>query len=337
MRKRFRLYQRGNVFYCQDNENGKQESLWTSERAAALRILEAKNEACQLSSLNLQIARVHLEASDPDIGKRTWQIVLDEILKTKAGETKARWERAAKSKALEPLRNLPLIETRPEHFLRVLQGAGVSANVYLRRLQNWALEMGWLIKPVVPKKQWPKIRYKEKRAITLDEHQKIIGIEWDSERKAFYEILWHLGGSQSDIAGLKAEDIDWEQKLIIYARRKTGQMAFIHFSDQVEKILRSLPSSGLLFPRISEMHEKHRAAEFARRCRRLKIEGISLHSYRYAFAERAAALGYPERFAQFALGHNSAAVHRAYAKKAKVLIPSLEEYEQMRKVHLPAS
>lgn len=37
---------------------------------------------------------------------------------------------------------------------------------------------------------------------------------------------------------------------------------------------------------------------------------------------------YPERYAQAALGHNSAAVHRAYAKGAKVNVPSLEEYEK---------
>jgi len=44
--------------------------------------------------------------------------------------------------------------------------------------------------------------------------------------------------------------------------------------------------------------------------------------------ERARTAGVPERFAQEALGHNSIAVHRAYAKKAKVRIPSLEEYER---------
>jgi hypothetical protein len=43
---------------------------------------------------------------------------------------------------------------------------------------------------------------------------------------------------------------------------------------------------------------------------------------------RAREAGYPERFAQEALGHTSAAVHRAYAKGAKVNIPSLDEYEQ---------
>ena len=37
---------------------------------------------------------------------------------------------------------------------------------------------------------------------------------------------------------------------------------------------------------------------------------------------------YPERFAQEALGHNSKAVHRAYAKRALMKIPSLEEYEK---------
>jgi integrase len=62
----------------------------------------------------------------------------------------------------------------------------------------------------------------------------------------------------------------------------------------------------------------------------LGIKGVSLHSYRYAWAERAKKAGYPERFAQEALGHNSKAVHRAYARKAQVELPSLGEYERQR-------
>jgi len=54
---------------------------------------------------------------------------------------------------------------------------------------------------------------------------------------------------------------------------------------------------------------------------------ISLHSYRYAWAERAKTVGMPERFAQQALGHSSKAFVRAYSKKAKVIVPSLEDYE----------
>jgi len=55
---------------------------------------------------------------------------------------------------------------------------------------------------------------------------------------------------------------------------------------------------------------------------------ITLHTYRYAWAQRAKVCGYPERFAQEALGHNSKAVHRAYAKRAKVKIPALGDYEK---------
>jgi hypothetical protein len=42
--------------------------------------------------------------------------------------------------------------------------------------------------------------------------------------------------------------------------------------------------------------------------------------------------GYPERFAQEALGHNSKAVHRAYARKAIVELPPLSEFERRRAV-----
>jgi integrase len=58
------------------------------------------------------------------------------------------------------------------------------------------------------------------------------------------------------------------------------------------------------------------------------IQGITLHSFRYSWAERAKTAGYPERWAQSALGHNSRAVHAAYGKKAKVMRPSLEDYEK---------
>jgi integrase len=85
---------------------------------------------------------------------------------------------------------------------------------------------------------------------------------------------------------------------------------------------------GPLFPYLSRVRAGDRATEFASRCRQLGIVGVTLHSYRYAWAERAKTAGYPERFAQEALGHNSKAVHRAYARKAKVELPSLGEYEQ---------
>ena len=58
------------------------------------------------------------------------------------------------------------------------------------------------------------------------------------------------------------------------------------------------------------------------------ISGVSLHSYRYAWAERAKVAGMPERYAQQALGHSSKAFARSYSKNAIMVVPSLETYER---------
>jgi hypothetical protein len=79
---------------------------------------------------------------------------------------------------------------------------------------------------------------------------------------------------------------------------------------------------------VGQVRPCDRATEFKQRCDGLGIKGVTLHSYRYAWAERAKQCGYPERFAQEALGHNSKAVHRAYARNAQVVLPPLEEYER---------
>jgi integrase len=152
--------------------------------------------------------------------------------------------------------------------------------------------------------------------------------ERNPERRKFYELCWHLGGSQGDIANLKAEDVDWGYKTISFTRKKTGVPVILHLGESALNVLKDLPSEGMLFPYLSRVRASDRATEFRQRCRGLGIEGLTLHAYRFAWAERAKTAGYPERFAQEALGHNSVAVHRAYAKKAKVKLPSLEEYEK---------
>ena len=85
-------------------------------------------------------------------------------------------------------------------------------------------------------------------------------------------------------------------------------------------------------PYLRTVRAGDRATEFKQRCNGLDIKGVTLHSYRYAWAERAKTAGYPERFAMENLGHNSKAVHRAYARKAQVELPSLSEYERQRKL-----
>lgn len=328
MKHRFRLYRRdGGIYYIQDDQTRKQESLHTRDRVEAAALFAARTQAHRQAHLNLRLARTYLMATDPLADKRTWQMAMEELAGTKRGTWGERWQRAIKEKPFDAIRHLPIIETQAEHFLRVLQVGTVSTNVYLRRIHNFVLDMGWLPCPLLPKRQWPAVRYKEKRAITREEHLAILLKEKSAERRAYYELCWHLGGSQTDMANLKAEDIDWSDQVISFFRKKTKSVQIVHFGKEIEAILSGLPRGGLLFPNLAVMDEKHRASWFQMICRRAGIKGISLHSYRYAWAERAKTCGYPERFAQESLGHDSKAVTRAYARKAKVKLPSLEAYE----------
>jgi len=204
MKQRYRLFRRENgIFYSVDSINNKRNSLNTSNPQEAHRFLNALNEACQQPAVNLQITQVYLQHSDPEFANRTWQFVMDEMGRTKSGSTKTRWDTATKDKAFDQIRNLKLIKTQAEHFLTALNQGTVSTNVFLRRIQNFALDMNWIPRSIIPKRQWPAIHFKEKRGITLAEHQAIIGREKNPERRKFYELCWHLGGSQGDIAHLR--------------------------------------------------------------------------------------------------------------------------------------
>jgi|GEM_PF-556526 len=199
MKQRFRMFRRGNYFWSHDGQTGKQETLHTKDKATGRRLLHAKNEAHQQPVFNLQIARTYLAASDPEIVKRTWQTAMNEIVRTKRDATRVRWERAIKDHAFDLIRNLSILETRSEHFLKVLDEGTVSTNAFLRKLHNFTLDMNWLPWPVLAKRHWPKIEYGEKRGVTGEEHQKIIAAETNGERRAFYELCWHLGAAQTAI------------------------------------------------------------------------------------------------------------------------------------------
>jgi integrase len=193
--------------------------------------------------------------------------------------------------------------------------------------------MEWLLKSVIPRLQWPKPVFKDKRAITAEEHAAIIQREQNAERRDFYELLWLTGAAQSDGACLQAEDINWQTRTICFTRKKLKSRANIkptlfRFSADIDAILKRRPAVGQLFPYLCTVRAGDRATEFKQRCDGLGISGVSLHTYRYAWAERALKCGFPERFAQQALGHNSKAVHRAYAKHAEVTVPSLADWEK---------
>ncbi len=176
MKTRFRLYPRRNgIYYCEDVETRSQVSLGTKDRHEAERLFHARNEAYLLPAMNLQMARTYLTACDPAIATKTWQDVMETIVKDKTGSTRVRWNTAIKDKAFDTICDVRILETIADHFLEVLSNGIPGTNACLRRLHNFALGMSWLAWPLIARKLWPKQKPR------LPEH----GILLQSDEKSF--------------------------------------------------------------------------------------------------------------------------------------------------------
>ena len=214
-------------------------------------------------------------------------------------------------------------------MLRELATGKASVNHYLRRPVHHAEDLNWLPWIIMAKAAWPKVKKQPKRGITAEEHRRILEAEEKNpERRTYYQMLWLSGGSQGDIARLRSENV--HAQVLAYQRGKLPEDAppsCMRVGPTMQQLVDELPENGWLFPKIAQVETKQRATEFYRRGRLLNIKGVSLHPYRYSWAGRAAQAGYPQRFAQTALGQASAAVHAGYYRHAVVTAPSLEEYE----------
>jgi hypothetical protein len=100
-------------------------------------------------------------------GVRFWDADADcPMFAQKTGNTRKRWLSVEKDKAFASIWELSVVRTQGDDLLEVLRNGTVSTNVYLRRLHNYAVDMGWIPSPIIPKKRWPKVVYGETRAIT---------------------------------------------------------------------------------------------------------------------------------------------------------------------------
>lgn len=328
MKRAFRLYQHKNgYFYVHNNSTNKQTSLHTKHRGEAERLLEARNAASNSTVFAKAMGEAYLSVVDEAASSRTWADVMDLICQRGTEATQDRAARAFCSGAFRAIKGKAVLATTSSDLIAVASH-GSSAVHYMKVLHGAALDLGWLYRPILGRKMWLKHPVKERRGITRDEHDALLAKEASEERRNYYEMLWHTGASQTDGSRLSQGNVDWGERVITYIRAKTGEQCCIRIGNSLEALLHALPSGRWFFPKLSGLSPSDRAAEFSRRCATAGVSGVSLHSYRYAWAERAYSAGYPERYAQAALGHSSKAVHHAYARKARVICPSLEDYEE---------
>jgi hypothetical protein len=131
--KLVRLGNRGGMFYCKDTQTGSRTSLETKDRKEAEKLIFHKNESAANPHINRKIGMAYLSGSDPKMAKRTWEFVMDDIVKDKKGSTRHRYLTARKDPAYKLIEKLTLVETLPGDFKEVLRVGTTSTNVYLRR------------------------------------------------------------------------------------------------------------------------------------------------------------------------------------------------------------
>ena len=67
MKNRYRLVRRAyGICYSLDKENGRRESLETTNKIEAQKLLSAKNDTIQQPALNKAMAKVYLSAASPE-------------------------------------------------------------------------------------------------------------------------------------------------------------------------------------------------------------------------------------------------------------------------------
>ena len=339
MNDHYRLYRRSNgVYYLEHAKTRRQQSLRTKCPDQANSLLLAHNQAIEQPALNMALAKAYFSGRSPKLMTRTWDDLFKEMAARYHGPTRIRFQKFSRSRPILLIKDIRLAETESVHFFNVLSHplAGASTNKWLRIVHNRALDLGWLPMPVMARKAWPPFRTKRMQAIARKQHEKLIETEQDLEFRHYLEMLWETGGSQTDIAGLHRNNIDEERHCLTYNRKKLGDEneeggAAITIGNSLEQLLAKLPKEGLLFPNLAQRNEKVRASRFRKRCDRLGFANISLHSYRYAWAQRAKTAGMPLREAMAHLGHGSKAVHHAYSASAQVITLPLEYYEEIKR------
>ena len=66
------------------------------------------------------------------------------------------------------------METTADDFLTVFIDGKASVINFLKRLHNFAVNLGWIAVPVVAPFLWPKYEPKERRGITLEAQQSVL-------------------------------------------------------------------------------------------------------------------------------------------------------------------
>jgi len=175
---------------------------------------------------------------------------MDQLQARGKDSSRQRYASVFQSPAFDGLRHKKLLETTTDDFFAVFKdGQGVH-RLFPEAVAQLCGDLGWLAVPIVAPYLWPKYEPKDRRGITRDETPKPDG----QREKAGMELFLDCYGKParrratpriSSARTLTGRPDD------SYFRQKTGSLAQFTISTTLEKVLQQLPTTGALFPQLS--------------------------------------------------------------------------------------
>ncbi len=184
---------------------------------------------------------------------------------------------------------------------------------------RWA-ERGRMIgrNPLQGIRKPPKASRGAKALVSPDVHRKLCE-HADASFRAFLQLLWLTGARPSEIAGLKAEEVDLEQGVAVLTQHKTahlGKSRILFLCSEAVAVLKGLGvEQGLLFPGQDgdRMTAQAIGCRLRRLCVKAKVPHTIAYGFRHSFATDALEKGVPDATVAALLGHSSTAmIHRHY-------------------------
>ncbi len=230
--------------------------------------------------------------------------------------TRAEAERVLRKHFLAPFR-YELLHTIATHNvtqivdrMRKTPSEARHAFAIIRLFFNWAEKRRYVPKSPCWGVDSPRASPPRERVLSKDEIKTVLIAARESSNTytTIVELLLYTGQRRGEIAGLRHEWIDWENRTITFpaAITKNKRAHTIPFRTRVEELLRRGKDKGILFPgRGVDTPFDGWSKSKPRFDARCPLPHWTLHDLRRTFATNLAALGVPVHVTEKALNHVS--------------------------------
>lgn len=364
IKRPYKLWKRGDregVYYIKPKNGGPWKSTGSKDKDKAIEWADAECgcDDNENAMHHKKVAEAHLMKCNPEWVTNTWDAIAQRAINAPRQIGKVGKKRAStvitmtsywNGKRWDNIRHKRCIDTVAADFEKSLKGAGLGLIEFGQLLHNHATDHNLIPYPVMGKKCWPRaIRKNMSRALTEEDHRTLLKHiqdpqlapfkrasernlpttpkQWRDEWENWFWFLWWTGASNKDAANIRAEDIDWKANCIKFSRTKTSTKSTVAIGQSLRTLLKKLPTKGYLFPCLQNMTTSNRSRTFRILADWCGLEKVTLHGYRFGWAERAKETGMTTEDRMASLGHKTPQMAAHYDEGADYIPASIEIIE----------